>query len=298
MESTVRNSNPGVKRATRNSLSCAPCRYKHLRCDGRKPICTRCAGEKKQCTWPPSRRRGNLKKNVVSIPTASALYESSTNPSLGSVQQASNPYTPLSITANGDTETSTSIDFRFLSLYYKFFHASHPCVLPLRALKQRLSEPATQLLLQVMCYIGSIYDSSGPSESWNQRVEHALADIRMNNSSITGFDVQGVTLYSIAVYWRNEQDRGAELLGEAICMGMALGMNRKEFTKIYGAEDPLLEESWRRTWWVLYINDAHISWSTHRFPFRTSGIEKTMDLPCEEDEYEKGVRTLLHLQLK
>jgi hypothetical protein len=226
------------------------------------------------------------------------VYESSIDPSLDNVLKASNPYSTLSITANGGTETSISIDFRFLGLYYKFFHGSHPCVLPLRALKQRLTETATQLLLQVMCYIGSIYDSSGPSEIWNQRVEHALAGIRMNNSSITGFDVQAVTLYSIAVYWRNEPDRGTELLDEAICMGLALGMNRKEFTKIYGSGDSLLEESWRRTWWVLYINDAHMSWSTHRFPFRTSGIEKTMDLPCEEDEYEKDVRTLLQLQPK
>lgn len=298
MASTPKNSNPGVRRATRNSLSCAPCRYKHLRCDGRKPICTRCAGEKKQCTWPPSRRRGNLKANSCSISNTTAVYERSVDPSLGTVLQASDSYSTSSITANGCSETSINIEFQFLGLYYEFFHAAHPCVLPLHFLKQRLNDTSIQPLLQVMCYIGSIFDSSGPSESWNQRVEHALAGIRMDNYSITGFDVQAVLLYSIAVYWRNEPDRGADLLDEAICMAVTLGMNLKEFPKTYGAGDSLLEESWRRTWWVVYVNDSHMSWSTHRFPFRTSGIEKMVDLPCEEDEYEKGVRNFLTSQLK
>lgn len=35
--------------------------------------------------------------------------------------------------------------------------------------------------------------------------------------------------------------------------------------------------------------------STHTYPFRTSGIEITTDLPCEEEQYEGGVRQSLDL---
>lgn len=34
--------------------------------------------------------------------------------------------------------------------------------------------------------------------------------------------------------------------------------------------------------------------STHTYPFRTSGIEITTDLPCEEEQYEKGVKQSLY----
>ncbi|KAJ6091560.1 hypothetical protein N7467_003529 [Penicillium canescens] len=110
----------------------------------------------------------------------------------------------------------------------------------------------------------------------------------MATRSLTAFDVQAVLLYSIVVYWCNEPDRGVELLDEAIRMAVSIGMNRKESSQTYGHGDSFLEESLRRTWWVIYITDAHIAGSTHTYPFRTSSIDITTDLPCEEDEYESG----------
>ena len=40
-------------------------------------------------------------------------------------------------------------------------------------------------------------------------------------------------------------------------------MNKKEFARNYAEGDSILEESWRRTWWVIYITDAHIAGMPH-----------------------------------
>lgn len=151
-----------------------------------------------------------------------------------------------------------------------------------------LTEDSLHLLVCVICYIGSLFSES-VSDELQKNVEDALIEIQMGSRTITGFDVQGMLLYSIAVYWCNEAQNGTVLLDEAIQLGLKLGMNRKEFAMLHGQNKPVLEESWRRTWWFFYVTDAHIAGSTHTFPFRTSNINITVDLPCEEQEYHYGV---------
>ncbi|KAJ5499471.1 Major facilitator superfamily domain general substrate transporter [Penicillium expansum] len=279
--------NKPTKRGTRNSLSCAQCRYKHLRCDGRKPVCSRCATNTVQCVYPPSRRRGNPKSGKPPLSPVRDVYENSIDSSL----QTSTVGSSSSAPTDGQIESSSNSGSSFLSLYYEFFHAAHPCALPFQNLKTRLNEPKVQPLLQVMCYIGSIFDISCPSqllESCAQRAQNSVVQIRSSTRPLTPFDIQAILLYSIAVYWCNETESGVELLDEAIRMAVALGMSKKEFAQNYGEADSVLEESWRRTWWVIYITDVHIAGSTHTYPFRTSGIEITTDLPCEEEQYEGG----------
>jgi hypothetical protein len=189
---------------------------------------------------------------------------------------------------NADLPRRTS-DSVLLGLYYEFFHAAHPCVLPRQFLNIYSKESAIQPLLLVLDYIGSLFATSIPSKPLHQDIEIYLASIRSRTRSITGFDVQAVLLYSIAIYWCNEPDTGVELLDEAIRLALELGMNRREFAQENHKNDPVLAESWRRTWWQIYITDAHIAGSTHKFPFRCSHIEITIDLPCEELDYASGV---------
>ncbi|OQE46957.1 hypothetical protein PENCOP_c001G06717 [Penicillium coprophilum] len=287
MSNTPPDRNKPAKRGTRNSLSCAQCRYKHLRCDGRKPVCSRCATNTVPCVYPVSRRRGNPKPGNPSLSPVRAVYENPIDSSL----QIPTISSSSSAATNGEIESSSNSASSFLSLYYEFFHAAHPCALPFQFFKTRLNEPKIQPLLRVMCYIGSIFDiSCQPQllESWAQRARDSIAEIRSLIRPFTPFDVQALLLYSIAVYWCNKTESGVELLDEAIRMAVALGMNRKEFASTNAEVDTVLEESWRRTWWVIYITDAHIAGSTHTYPFRTSGIEITIDFPCEEEQYETG----------
>lgn len=182
-----------------------------------------------------------------------------------------------------------SAELHLIGLYYDHFHAAHPCVLPQRILRDRLGETALQPLLLVMRYVGSLFDKSTPSDPFHQSVQLAFFTIRSGIRALTGFDVQALLLYSVAIYWCNEPDQGAQLLDEAIRIAVDLGMHRQKFAVRNGNQDRVLEESWRRTWWQIYITDAHIAGSTHTFPFRTARIDINVDLPCEEEQYEAAV---------
>lgn len=151
MSDTVR-SKP-AKRGTRNSLSCSQCRYKHIRCDGRKPVCSRCATNTVQCVYPVSRRRGNPKPGKAPLSSVRDVYETSIDSSL----QTSTVGSSSSVTINGEMESSSNSSFSLLSLYYEFFHAAHPCALPFENFKTGLNEARIQPLLQVMCYVGSFF---------------------------------------------------------------------------------------------------------------------------------------------
>ncbi|KAJ5152640.1 uncharacterized protein N7482_009118 [Penicillium canariense] len=287
MSDTVEQSNQPPARATRSSLACAACRYKHLRCDGKKPACSRCVVDRKECIYHASRRRGNPRSKQSQESSTTTVSDSSPPPTLDNQTYFNLPSSATSLETDISSLTSNS-ESVLLGLYYEFFHAAHPCVLPRQFLSCYSSESAIQPLLLVLHYIGSLFATSISSELPHQDAQKALASIRSGNHPITGFDVQAVLLYSIAIYWCNEPDLGVELLDEAIHLALELGMNRQEFAQQNAQNDPILEESWRRTWWQIYITDAHIAGSTHKYPFRTNQIEMTVDLPCEEYDYASG----------
>lgn len=272
-------SSPSMKPVYRSSVACAACRYKHHRCDGQKPACSRCIASVRECIYPLSRRRGKQRQRQARLASPVMDSESSIRPAL---QAAPNATDTVSTCCN------ENINPILLDLYYEFFHAAHPCTIPRVYLDKHLTEDALRLLASVICYIGSLFSES-VSDELQKNVEVALMEIRTGSRTVTGFDVQAMLLYSIAVYWCNEAEHGTALLDEAIQLGLGLGMNRKEFAVLHGQNSPVLEESWRRTWWLFYVTDAHIAGSTHTFPFRTSNIDITVDLPCEEQEYHSGV---------
>jgi len=168
---------------------------------------------------------------------------------------------------HSDSMSDSSLSEQFFSRYYSYFHAAQPCVLPLWALKQRLASDGRpmQTLVSVVQYIGSVFAKSVISESMKIEAEQAVASVGVNTPK-TGFDVQALILFSIATYWGNEPEKALNLLDKAIALALELGMNTQGFAYAHGQKDPMLEESWRRTWWQLYVTDAHIAGSTSTFP--------------------------------
>jgi len=183
-----------------------------------------------------------------------------------------------------------------IDLYYKFFHAAHPCSLPVHFMRQRLNAsraedlqpPGFRLLVLVMQFVGSMYAPSIPSAPLEEKVKVAMAEC---SRAPSGFEVQARLLYSVAVYWMGEIQRSQELRAMATSQALALGMNFKEFAADNSHGDPVLAECWRRTWWQLYIIDAHVAGSLHETSFNTSqrDVPVTVELPCEECEYNSGV---------
>jgi Fungal specific transcription factor domain len=177
---------------------------------------------------------------------------------------------------------------QLIKLYYECFHGAHPFVLPHNHFtSRRARQPESIKLLElIMCWIGSLYAPNISSE-WHE----TQIRIELHNTSpqsATAFRTQALLLYSIALYGNDQFERSGAILDSAICTALRMGMHRLDFAVHFGEGDPILEESWRRTWWKLYITDLHVAASLHLTTWRTSGIDITVELPCEEHEYESG----------
>lgn len=113
-------------------------------------------------------------------------------------------------------------------------------------------------------------------------------DAAVGSQGSSPFQVQSRLLLSIALYWGADPAEARTLLNSAVGLAVDLGMNKAEFatTACAAGDDPVLGESWRRTWWQLLILDACIAATDRVLVFWVSTIENTVGLPCEEDEYE------------
>ncbi|OJJ05028.1 hypothetical protein ASPVEDRAFT_55065 [Aspergillus versicolor CBS 583.65] len=288
----------------RVSLAYVPCRSKHLRCDATTPVCARCRTEGLQCIYAKSRRGGRRTRNPTQPDSSTQLLQNSFSaqrpisnisvpaiapcPPSSTDDDRSTSSTSISRNSNSNSDLSdSSLAEQFIARYYSFFHFAHPCVLPQWALKRRLASDGRplQTLVAVLQYIGSVYAKSVLSTSLKAEAEQAVSALN-GNGTFTGFDVQAVLLFSIAIHWANEPEKSMGLLDRAVAMALQLGMQSREYAHTNGENDPLLEECWRRTWWQIYMTDAHIAGSTSSYPFRTSGMEMSVDLPCDEDAYE------------
>ncbi|KAF1814705.1 hypothetical protein P152DRAFT_464689 [Eremomyces bilateralis CBS 781.70] len=304
------------KSGTRVSLACVQCRSRHLRCDAVDPICSRCSETGTACTYLKSRRGGRPRVRPLpgpdptgSVPLPMSLPMSSTtvvtslpmseplnhSPALvtpGTHDRSAVPSSDSSSSGTDDLRASATQD-PLLDLYYHYFHHGHPCALPARFMASFTTQevhssiPGMSLLVAVMQFIGSLYSTKIASDPLEERVKMAMMEGEMTPSP---FEVQALTLYAIASYWCHDDEAAKSVMGGASDKAIALGMNLQSFADANSGGNPILAESWRRTWWTLYLVDAHIASSTHAAIFRTSQrtVPATVDLPCEEDAYESG----------
>lgn len=300
----------------RVSLACLPCRSRHMKCSAEKPICSRCVSNSLPCTYARSRRghRRSRKQGDTSAPDnhhhqkATPRLEIHTPPVRSPTSSASGTGTTGDSGAASNSTTLTipsslrsenvlaacSIDEDLISLYYTYFHTAHPCVLPRWALLQHYAaspEPFAPVLL-VMQYVGSLFDPAIASEPLKMMAVDLLPPgLRFTGDHLTPYQVQAVLLFSIALYWCDEIEKGVQALNASIQAALELRMHLVSFPTEHGHDDPVLEESWRRTWWQLYVTDAHIAGSTHTFPTKIRSVGVDAALPCEEECYESGVHS-------
>ena len=301
-------------------LACIQCRSRKVRCDAVTPCCTRCQVDEKQCEYQKSRRGGRPRRpNPVTLPAPipiPAVAEDSplSDPTtmwneVFSTGTDSNSSSGAHSAGSSSRSVSDSLEFgsnlggtalesaqltsiqvdQLLAQYYIYFHVAHPCVLPQWSLRARLTYLSSEPLLPVLLYIGSIFTHTVPSAPLADVALRAIETARKRPGPPSPYFIQALTLYSIAVYWCNEAERGRALLDEAIFASVDIGMHTAEFARENSQGDAILEESWKRTWWSIYITDAHIAGSTHTFPTKTGAIQTNAELPCEENQYESGV---------
>lgn len=164
-----------------------------------------------------------------------------------------------------------------LNLYYQHFHDNHPILLPRRFLFGPLFNRFPDHLKKVMHLVGIHYDGQGAAQALCVAVGETLSI----EHSWTGFRVQSLLLYAIVLHARDEQKQAREVLGSAIEMALELGMHRAGFAAAHSYGSPLMEESWRRTMWELYVVDTILSFHMHE-SCRLSSHDLDILLPCDD----------------
>ncbi|KAL3486708.1 C6 zinc finger domain protein, partial [Aspergillus germanicus] len=319
MNSPTKNS-----KATRSSLACLPCRSRHLKCDGKRPCCSRCAEAAQECNYARSRRGGldraalaerrkrlaaNSSGSAKESQTAVAIADDWAYNGVPNVQAEldlsleaidtnfSGAGLLDGISVDESSQSPASVHVHMASIendalidsYYKNFHRFHPFVLPKRHMTRHYRDPSRQPGLQpliaAMRMVGHIYARREWSTELKNHIETCCAQASPSDPII----IQARLLYSIALFWYDQKNQAKTESDNAIKLALNLQVSREEFAIQYGGGDSVLAESWRRTWWMLYIIDAYYAGTLGTMEMRAVDVNATVKLPCEEDEYESGV---------
>ena len=307
---------PSILFKLRSSLACVPCRSRHIKCDANKPTCVRCEADGRSCHYVQSRRGLKYRTSpaslsedgspVVQSGPDSIHHEASNFATMNLPHQ--NPMTPTSTPVVVEVPQLQSLGCQkgqrsrespptcsrskigtYLDLYYSYFHPAHPYLLPRRRFDDHLWTNRSQLedLLVVLEFIASTYSPDGQSAPLKQR---AIDTLSRHNLPLTGFTVQALVLLAITVHCCNGFDLARSLLDKSISIALEIGMQFNIFAVANGNGDSVLEESWRRTWWALYIVDGVFEVIVKSPSFTLWNLHVDVDLPCEERDYNSEVR--------
>ncbi|KHO00655.1 glucoamylase [Metarhizium album ARSEF 1941] len=177
-----------------------------------------------------------------------------------------------------------AVEERCLDAFYHHFHASHPFVLPKAFLLHMSKEAAVKPVLAAVRWVGSIFLDVG-SLVRERLFNEVFSLIYAANRSKDGFLVQAMMLLVVVLDGSCQQDKARGILSDVEALALELGLNNREFAVNHGQGIPTLEESWRRTWWDLFVIDGMIA-GVHRVTsFLLFDVPARAALPCEEDEY-------------
>lgn len=173
-----------------------------------------------------------------------------------------------------------------IDIYYRFFHHSHPILLP----RQYLLEQMEQGLLpyRIECAIklnSSFFINSIITGSFGDTLDNVFND----DTPRDAHTVQAMLLFGIGLHACGVLEQSVHFMCLAGEIAIELGMHRNEFATINGEGWPVLEESLRRTWWEVYAVDGIMASVCPLHTFVLCDIESDIPLPCDESEYASAV---------
>lgn len=304
-------------RASRSSLACSACRSRHMKCDGKRPNCDRCSEAGKQCSYPQSRRGGldraalaeRRKRLEAATDTRQVNHPSSRGATLPKPQARIAPHLQVDsrhepsmlgiITGGGTASTFVRAEHAahsnniwndpLIDSYYKTFHICHPFILPRKHLTKLYQDQNRQQsfapLIAALRFLGNIYKAREWSIPLKQHLETSMSQA----VALDPILVQCRLLYSMALFWYEYKDDSKLQVTMANKLAIDLQMFHPGFAAAQGADDLVLRESWRRTWWMLYIVDTYYAGTLGTMNLQVVNIDTTMELPCDESDYESGV---------
>lgn len=135
-----------------------------------------------------------------------------------------------------------------------------------------------------MQYTGSHYAAVMGQETLRESIDSALS----SSGEKTPHMVQALLLMSILLHARYEVRDAATYLAKAVDMAIEMGMHRPDYASAHGRGLSLVEESWRRTWWELYIVNGYFAALHQQKSFKCDMVPTHAFLPCTESAYATG----------
>jgi hypothetical protein len=175
---------------------------------------------------------------------------------------------------------------RCIEAFFYHFYPAHPFLLPRASFFALRKERKLDALETAMRYVGSFYVEKAPTTVLGLEAERSVYSMDCPKD---GFKVQAMLILTIGLDGYTYQEKALQILINAQDIALELRMNARDFAVLNGNGSSLLEESWRRTWWELYIVDGMIAGVHQRSSFRLNEIVSDVLLPCEEREYASGV---------
>ncbi|KPM46268.1 hypothetical protein AK830_g284 [Neonectria ditissima] len=312
------------------STACLACRDKHLKCDGQRP-CSRCTSLNCECVYVASRRgykgprrapgSNPKKRKAVAAPSSASLGPDTSliafNPSV--VYSVSGPASPFILQPPPLPFDPLNLPFyptvvnplealnppftpicrqmlpprdRYMDSFYHHFYSTHPFVLPQDYLLPLTKHNPIEPLIAAMRWVGSLYIETG--STCLRLFEEAYRLIYDLTSPKDGFLVQAMLVLIIGLDGNRQRDKVKEILANVQHLSIQIGLNTRLFASLNGRGIPVLEESWRRIWWDLYVVDATIAGVHRTSNFLLYDVPADVALPCEEYQYRCGQIPLPH----
>jgi hypothetical protein len=104
--------------------------------------------------------------------------------------------------------------------------------------------------------------------------------------------VQALALLALGQYNCEMKGLALATMAQATAMDSSLRMNQKKFARTFGEGNQVLEESWRRTYYVLHTLDQEFALIQRANTSPLLNAPFDVDLPCEDEAYESGVSTV------
>ncbi|KAI1321261.1 N-terminal binuclear Zn cluster-containing/DNA binding domain-containing protein [Xylariaceae sp. FL0255] len=179
-----------------------------------------------------------------------------------------------------------SIPDQCLDAFYFYFYPGHPAVLPKSHILKMAKERSLNHLISAMRWVGSLYIETGPSRATffdeTMRLMHAPETPK------DGFLVQAMIIAIIGLDGCRQNEKAREILADAERISLEIGLYSRAFATTHGGGNPRLEESWRRTWWDLYVVCGMIAGVHRQTNFFLYDVVADVGLPCEEDQFLSG----------
>ncbi|KAB8238696.1 putative C6 transcription factor [Aspergillus alliaceus] len=290
-----------------SSLACVPCRRRHLKCDALMPTCTRCQSSNIECRYVRSRRGLRTKHenhhpqrfaeemltaedfaewlNATTLATDleadPALLQGLDTPPVWDVPCLQESTTTWPAPEPLPTTAEIAYD-PMVQLYYQNFHRSHPFLVPRKILHSSLRHQIPPYIPAIMRYIGAHYY---PDARFKEEFRPAAHDVLLDSTPRDGFKVQGLLLLAILEHAHGQEETARLNMQTAIELALELGMNRSNFSRVNSQGSSVLAESWRRTYWELYVVDGLLAAMRDQSSFRLFSQKTDVQLPCAETLY-------------